>query len=165
MSEIHSCLSSQDARRYLAYNSPARPVTYKIFAEVLTYDKKGLTGMIARLRKWGLQGNLKTAHIVFLGIIAAASFTAAQEPSTPETTAGIFKEKCAPCHGDDGAGTTLGIRLHVKDLRGKEVQAQSSKVLADTVSAGKGLMPAFGTRLDSDQIQKLIEYVRHMPQK
>ena len=121
--------------------------------------------MIARLCKRRLHGYLKTAHIVFLGIVATASLKAAQEPPTPGTTASIFKEKCAPCHGDDGAGTTLGIRLHVKDLRSKEVQAQSAKVLADTVSAGKGLMPAFGTRLDSDQIQKLIEYVRHMPQK
>jgi mono/diheme cytochrome c family protein len=121
--------------------------------------------MIVCLRKWGLQRILKTAHIVFLGIVAGASFAAAQDPPTPETTASIFKEKCAPCHGDDGAGTTLGNRLHVKDLRSKEVQAQSSKVLAETVSAGKGLMPAFGTRLDSGQIQKLIEYVRHMPRK
>lgn len=121
--------------------------------------------MIACLRKWGLHGILKTAHIVFLGIAAAASFAAAQEPSSSETTTSIFKEKCAPCHGEDGAGTTLGNRLHVKDLRSEEVQAQSSKVLADTVSAGKGLMPAFGTRLDSEQIQKLIEYVRHIPRK
>ena len=140
-------------------------MTNKIFVEVFPYDKRGLTGMIARLRNWGLQGNLKTAHIVFLGIIAAASFAAAQGPPTPDSTAGIFKEKCAPCHGDDGAGTTLGIRLNVKDLRSSEVQAQPSKALVDAVSAGKGLMPAFGTRVDSDQIQKLIDYVRHMPRK
>jgi mono/diheme cytochrome c family protein len=121
--------------------------------------------MIACFPKWGLNGSQKTAGIILLGIATAASFAAAQDPPTPETTAAIFKEKCAPCHGDDGAGTTLGIRLHAKDLRSKEVQAQSSKVLADTVSAGKGLMPAFGTKLDADQIQKLIEYVRHIPRK
>jgi mono/diheme cytochrome c family protein len=90
---------------------------------------------------------------------------AAQDPASPVPTATTFKEKCAPCHGDDGAGTTLGNRLHVKDLRSKEVQAQSSKVLSETVTAGKGLMPAFGTRLDSDQIQKLIEYVRRLPRR
>ena len=121
--------------------------------------------MIECLRKWGLHAKLKTAQIVFLGVVAASSLAAAQDPASPVTTASIFKEKCAPCHGEDGAGTVLGNRLHVKDLRSKEVQAQSSKALADTVSAGKGLMPAFGTRLDSDQIQKLIEYVRHIPGK
>ena len=131
----------------------------------LTYDKKGSAEMIACLRKWGLHGNLKTAHIVFLGIVAAGSLAVAQEPANTETAASLYKEKCAACHGEDGSGTVLGNRLHVKDLRSKEVQAQSSKVLTETVRAGKGLMPAFGTRLDSEQIQKLIEYVRHMSQK
>ena len=126
---------------------------------------KGSPGLIACLRRGGPLGNLKPIQIVLLGIFAATSPAVAQDPASPVTTASIFKEKCAPCHGDDGAGTTLGIRLHVKDLRSKEVQAQSSKALAETVTSGKGLMPAFGTRLDSDQIQKLIEYVRHIPRK
>jgi cytochrome c6 len=109
--------------------------------------------------------NLKTAHFVVLGIFAVASLATAQSIPNTETTENIYKTNCATCHGEDGSGTALGNRLHVKDLRTKEIQQQSTKVLAQTITAGKGYMPAFGTRLDSEQIQKLVEYVRHKARK
>ena len=116
--------------------------------------------MIACLRTWGLHGSLKTAQLLVLGIAATGSVVAARTAAAPETTASTYKTNCATCHGEDGSGTALGNRLHVKNLRAREVQEKSTKALAEIISAGKGNMPAFGTRLDSEQIQKLVEYVR-----
>jgi mono/diheme cytochrome c family protein len=127
-------------------------------------DLEDSAAMIACLRTWGLHGSLKTAQFVVLGIAAAGPFgplATAQSTANPATAANTYKANCAICHGDDGSGTALGNRLHVKDLRAREVQEKSTKALAQIIGAGKGSMPAFGTRLDSEQIQKLVEYVRH----
>jgi cytochrome c6 len=121
--------------------------------------------MIAYLRARSLHRNLKTAHLALLAIVAAASLASAQTIPATETTENIYRTNCATCHGDDGSGTALGNRLHVKDLRAKEIQQQSTKGLAQTITAGKAYMPAFGTRLDSQQIQKLVEYIRHKARK
>lgn len=121
--------------------------------------------MIARLRALAVYLNLKTAHLVVLGIVGMASLATAQTIPSTETTENIYKANCATCHGEDGSGTALGNRLHVKDLRLREIQEQSTKVLAQTITAGKGFMPAFGTRLDAEQIQKLVEYIRHKARK
>jgi cytochrome c6 len=127
-------------------------------------DLEGSAAMIACLRTRRLHGNLKTAQLVVLGVAAAGligPYSTAQTTGNPATAASTYKANCAVCHGEDGSGTALGNRLHVKDLRAREVQERSTKALAQIISAGKGSMPAFGTRLDSEQIQKLVEYVRH----
>jgi mono/diheme cytochrome c family protein len=122
--------------------------------------------MSAYLRILGLHRNLKTAYLVALGIIVAAGpLATAQNPVNTETTANTYKTNCATCHADDGSGTALGKRLHVKDLRTKEVQEKPSSELAQTIGAGKDNMPAFGNRLDDDQIQKLVDYIRHKAPK
>jgi mono/diheme cytochrome c family protein len=86
---------------------------------------------------------------------------AGQAPAAKETAATTFKANCEVCHGADGSGSDLGHRLHVKDLRSKEVQSKPSSFLAQTIRAGKDNMPAFGNRLDDDQINALVVFVRH----
>lgn len=95
------------------------------------------------------------AGFVFL---MAGQAVRAQTPAAIDA-ASTFKSKCAACHGQDGAGTTLGTRLHAPDLRSKEVQSQTSDALAQIITKGEKNMPAFGNRLDSDQIQKLVTYI------
>jgi cytochrome c6 len=106
----------------------------------------------------------RAAHLVVLGTvvgtIAAGPLAMAQTTATPDTAASTYKANCVICHAEDGSGTPLGIRLKAKDLRSKEVQEKTSAELAQTIRAGKGNMPAFGARMDSKQIDKLIEYVR-----
>jgi cytochrome c6 len=118
--------------------------------------------MIAYLRKLNIHRNLKTVHIVALGIAIAGPMAAAQAPATPETPESLFKTNCALCHGDDGAGTELGKRFKVKDLRSKEVQDKSSADLTQVVHDGKDNMPPFGKRLDDKQIESLIGFIRHL---
>ena len=118
--------------------------------------------MIACVHKWTIHRNLRIVHVVVLGIAIAGPMAAAQAPAAPETPEGLFKTNCALCHGDDGAGTELGKRFKVKDLRSKEVQDRSSADLSKVVHDGKDNMPPFGKRLDDNQIESLIGYIRHL---
>ena len=115
--------------------------------------------MVNYFRRFGAPRNFAVpAFVVFMFLIAGQVGYSQTAPSTD--AASTFKSKCASCHGADGAGTTLGTRLHAPDLRSSEVQQKTSAALAQIVTSGKNNMPAFGNRLDSEQIQKLVEYVR-----
>jgi mono/diheme cytochrome c family protein len=93
--------------------------------------------------------------LVFLGLPARADNTA-------EAT---YKAKCAMCHGPDGKGeTATGKMMKVKDLASEEVQKMSDADLTDTVSKGKGKMPAYKT-LTADQVKDLVGYVRAFGKK
>jgi mono/diheme cytochrome c family protein len=105
-----------------------------------------------------------------VGALAAFAFLAAGTISQAQTTASgdaasTFKSKCAACHAADGSGSTLGKRLHAPDLRSKEVQGESSADLAKIISGGKNSMPAFGNKLDAQQIQQLVDYIRTLAAK
>jgi cytochrome c6 len=69
------------------------------------------------------------------------------------------------CHGEDGTGTPLGKRLQAPDLTSKEVQSQPSAALASTIRGGKNNMPPFGDRLNSEEIESLVAYVRRLGAK
>jgi mono/diheme cytochrome c family protein len=107
-----------------------------------------------------LNGKLTAVLLAALGLAVLAPQCGAQTTAPGETAESTFKAKCATCHGEDFAGTVLGNRLHVKDLRSKEVLDKPDADLTQTVTAGKNFMPAFGGKLDAGQIQKLIEYIR-----
>jgi cytochrome c6 len=96
------------------------------------------------------------AGIAFLTVASAAS---AQTAATTDA-AGTFKAKCVTCHAADGSGSALGKRLHAPDLNSKEVQEKTNAALALVIASGKNNMPAFKNRLDDQQIEKLVEYVR-----
>ena len=75
----------------------------------------------------------------------------------------IFRARCSICHGVDGAGKTArGKKLKVPDLRSSEVQELSDEELAETVSDGKGEMPAFGKKLGPEKIQQVVSYLRQL---
>jgi mono/diheme cytochrome c family protein len=91
-------------------------------------------------------------------ICSLALATAAQAQSDAAAT---FKANCVLCHAADGSGnTSAGKALGAKDLRSAEVQKQSDAVLADTITKGKGKMPAFGSKLKPEDVKGLVTYVR-----
>jgi mono/diheme cytochrome c family protein len=116
--------------------------------------------MEKQIRTMRLRGTLAAALLVALGLAVLAPRGGAQTTAAGETAESTFKAKCVTCHGEDGAGTVLGNRMHVKDLRSKEVLDKTNADLTQAITAGKNFMPAFGGKLDADQIQKLIEYIR-----
>jgi cytochrome c6 len=96
-------------------------------------------------------------------VCLVALVTTTQAQSGPAT---IYKTNCGPCHGSDGsADTPTGKALHAKDLRSQEVQTKSDAELADVITKGNGGMPAFGARLASEDVQKLVAYIRDLAKK
>ena len=107
--------------------------------------------------------------VIALALFFAVSTTTpnrAQGQSAPTDGAGLFKAKCAMCHGPDGAGKTpMGQKLNVRDLHSAEVQKQSDAELSQTIAQGKNKMPAFGKTLSADQIKLLVSYIRELGKK
>ena len=83
-----------------------------------------------------------------------------------DDAAGLFKAKCAACHGADGGGNTpAGKAMKVRDLHSPDVQKQTDAQLTEIVTAGKGAMPAYKGKLTDDQIKQLVGYVRELAKK
>lgn len=77
-----------------------------------------------------------------------------------------FAAKCAMCHGRDGSGNTpMGKNLKLRDLRSKEVQAESDAQLAAVIEKGKSPMPSYGGQLSKADIQNLVAYIRSLAKK
>jgi mono/diheme cytochrome c family protein len=82
--------------------------------------------------------------------------------ATSATPKEIFSQNCAMCHGPDGAGTPLGKRMGVADLRSAVVQKQTDPALAQVVSSGRNNMPPFKAKLSDDQIAAVIKHIRQL---
>jgi cytochrome c6 len=95
------------------------------------------------------------------GILCCLALSSAiQAQSDP---AKIYKTHCVLCHEADGSGDSpSGKALHAKDLRSDEVQKQSDAELAEVITKGRGKMPAFGTKIKPDDVQKLVAYIRSL---
>jgi mono/diheme cytochrome c family protein len=78
-----------------------------------------------------------------------------------EGGADLFKARCAACHGATGAGdTTMGKNLKLRDLGSADVQKHSDDELTAIISAGKGKMPRYDTKLSKQQIGELVKFIR-----
>jgi len=83
-----------------------------------------------------------------------------------ETGEGLFKAKCAMCHGADGAGqTAMGKALKIPDLHSEDVQKRSDAELTEIITKGKNKMPPYDTKLNKEEITKLVGYIRTLAKK
>ena len=75
----------------------------------------------------------------------------------------IYSNKCAVCHGLDGAGKTMmGRKLKVANIR-TVVGKHSAEVMIAVVQNGKGeSMSAYGKDFTKDQIKGIVEYMRSL---
>ena len=89
-----------------------------------------------------------------LGLAAAPAFAA-------DTSADLFKQKCAMCHGENGVG-----KGKVPALSSAEVQQKSDADFKTATEKGvktdKGMMPGFGGKLTPEQIDGLVAYMRSL---
>jgi mono/diheme cytochrome c family protein len=90
-------------------------------------------------------------------------------PSLWSTTAiaddapGLYKAKCAACHGADGKGeTTMGKKFGLKDLASPDVQKMSDDDLTTIIADGKDKMPSYKKSLQPGQIKDLVGYIRSL---
>ena len=79
--------------------------------------------------------------------------------------AATYKSKCVVCHGPDGKGSSMGIKLGASDLTSAEVQQQTDAQLTDVIKNGKGKMPGFEGRLQDPEIKDLIAFIRTLAKK
>src|SRR5260370_29526567 len=98
-------------------------------------------------------------------MLMAGLFLLSAPAKADNTTEATYKAKCAMCHGPDGKGeTATGKMMKAKDFASDEVQKMTDADLADTISKGKGKMPAYKT-LTPDQVKDLVAYVRAFSKK
>src|SRR5579863_1685152 len=76
----------------------------------------------------------------------------------------VYLDKCAICHGKDGAANTAkGRKLKVKDVRSPDVQKLSEAEMVDIVAKGKGKdMDGFEKELGKDIVKQLVAYYRSL---
>jgi cytochrome c6 len=102
------------------------------------------------------------AAVVTLSMLVASIAGADTAPGA----AGIYKSKCASCHGADGTGQTpAGKALKIRDLSSADVQKQADSDLQKIMTDGKGKMPAYKAKLSVADIASLVAYIRGMARK
>lgn len=74
----------------------------------------------------------------------------------------VYDARCARCHGADGRGqTTMGQMTEAPDLTDAKWRATRSRArMVESVTRGRGQMPAFSKRLTKDEIAAAVAYVR-----
>ena len=103
-----------------------------------------------------------SAAVLMIGMArsrnASASSVAAFDASS------VYNNKCASCHGRDGRARSLhGKHEHARDLTSGEWQdSVSDERIYNSISNGKGKMPAFKKKLSDSQIDELVNYVRRL---
>lgn len=106
-------------------------------------------------RRWIAAVLTAVAAVLIVGGPAALAQSTTDDPAQLEAGQAVFAANCAGCHGSDGAGSQLG-----RSLIGIAQSEPDRLVHINSVTAGKGNMPAFGPRLDPDQIDAAVSYVR-----
>jgi cytochrome c6 len=102
-------------------------------------------------------------RLMRLSLLTAAGILLTVVPAHAQDAAGVYKAKCAACHGADGkANTPAGKQLGAHDFASPEVAKESDEDLIAIVTKGKNKMPAYGTSLKDPQIKDLIGYVRSL---
>lgn len=102
------------------------------------------------------------AFAIVFGSVLIRSATANTATAEPFDAASVYNSKCAKCHGRDGRSkTTRGRLTHSRDLtKGDWQDDVSDERIYNSISNGKGKMPAFKKKLSDNDINSLVSYVR-----
>ena len=90
-----------------------------------------------------------------------ASSNTPPPPAAPEEASSVgqdlFSARCTSCHGANlagGVGPALGAGSRIAGLSDDDVRA--------IITNGRSGMPAFGSRLESGEIEEVIKYLREV---
>ena len=96
-------------------------------------------------------------RITFVGVGLAVTVML-QVSAMAQSSAELYKSKCAVCHAAEGTGDTpMGTKLGVKDFKASK---SSDSAMFDITKKGKAKMPAYNGKLTDDQIKDLVKYIR-----
>ena len=95
---------------------------------------------------------------------ATASPSSSATPDAFAAVRGVFAKDCQSCHGVDGKGGPVklddGTRLRVPSLReGHALRHPNSEFAKQIMQGGDG-MPAFKDKLNQQQVDELISFIR-----
>ncbi|HYL06128.1 MAG TPA: cytochrome c [Thermoanaerobaculia bacterium] len=80
----------------------------------------------------------------------------------------VYRTQCARCHGADGTGDRRSVGLYPElDLTASQMVRAGSRargLLYRRISEGYGAMPGFADRLETAEIQSLVDYILRLPQ-
>jgi mono/diheme cytochrome c family protein len=82
------------------------------------------------------QNMKKTNSRVFATLTAIAIMSFLSFSAQAQDASGIYKAKCAMCHGSDGS------KIAARDLQAAAAQGMSDADLSAIITNGKGKMPA-----------------------
>lgn len=101
--------------------------------------------------KQGMRKRISYTTVFFL--LGALLFSCGgKKPADPkELGASVYRSKCQPCHGADGAQGIGGA----KDL-GASVLSLDEKILV--ITNGRGVMPGYKSTLSTEEIKAVAEY-------
>jgi mono/diheme cytochrome c family protein len=123
--------------------------------------------MDAAIRAAQNGGRMNTRMWIAAAVAALLPLTARAEAD--KKTERTWKAKCASCHGADGKGQTdQGQKLKVADLSSaswqkSQTDAQIKTVIENgTKNASGGEMDGYKDKLDGEQIDALVAYVRSL---
>ncbi|MGA7909655.1 MAG: c-type cytochrome [Candidatus Sulfotelmatobacter sp.] len=100
------------------------------------------------------------ATLLVFGLLSLAT-----SPAAAQDAGATFKAKCAMCHGADGKGSAMGQKMGVHDFASADVQKETDAQLTETISGGRGKMPAYKDKLKDSEIKELVAYIRSLGKK
>jgi mono/diheme cytochrome c family protein len=83
----------------------------------------------------------------------------ASTASASDSGADLYKEKCAMCHGENGAGKGKVPALTTAEAQQKS-DADWKTAIEKGVKTDKGMMPGYSGKLNPEQIDALVKYLR-----
>ena len=109
---------------------------------------------------WGVASALLVAGASVILVRGAG------QPLPGRSAEDIYLDKCAVCHGQDGAGKTAkGKKAKVKDIR-ETIDKMSVDEMIKVVEDGKGKnMDSYKKEYSKEQIKALVDYYRSLAKK
>jgi cbb3-type cytochrome c oxidase subunit III len=109
---------------------------------------------------------VSAAGVVFLLTLAVHSFGSSLPSGSqkdPDANS-LFAKNCATCHGKDGTAKTFKAKFNgARNLTDSAWQANvSDERLFNSITNGRGHMPAWGKKLSEAEINSLVAYVRQL---
>jgi mono/diheme cytochrome c family protein len=98
---------------------------------------------------------MKTTTITALMLFAPLGAWAQQDAKD------IYLDKCAVCHGADGAGKTArGRKLKIKDVHETAAKVKPDEMIKIVQDGKPPDMDAYGKTLSKDQVKAVVDYYR-----
>lgn len=93
-------------------------------------------------------------------IVFAIAFVAVAGLARADGAADVYKSKCALCHGKDGKGSPVGLKMGARDLA--EAKAKPEAEIKEVIAKGKPgtKMQGFAGKLTDEQIAELAKLVK-----